>query len=278
MSSDLYVFDNSYYSNAFSPFLDSASSANLHELASALLSPNAELQNLALKAEESSSHETALKLMQRSYSSNSRDFFSFQPQFESVLEPSQFLYSPEAAFRSGHMRRVCSTGDLQKMESNMQARSMLSSRPLAAVEESDFKVGLGRYSAEERKDRIDRYRAKRTQRNFTKTIKVNGFSFQDSNNLVCGNREKLSHLNLPSCDQNKYACRKTLADTRPRVRGRFARNDEAGEIPKASMYQRYEDDDYLWTNLQMEGLHQEDKAKRDFFSMSDCSQYHSYTF
>ncbi|KAL1551935.1 zinc finger protein CONSTANS-like isoform X2 [Salvia divinorum] len=242
MSSDLYVFDNSYYSNAFSPFLDSASSANLHELASALLSPNAELQNLALKAEESSSHETALKLMQRSYSSNSRDFFSFQPQFESVLEPSQFLYSPEAAFRSGHMRRVCSTGDLQKMESNMQARSMLSSRPLAAVEESDFKVGLGRYSAEERKDRIDRYRAKRTQRNFTKTI--------------------------------KYACRKTLADTRPRVRGRFARNDEAGEIPKASMYQRYEDDDYLW----MEGLHQEDKAKRDFFSMSDCSQYHSYTF
>lgn len=31
---------------------------------------------------------------------------------------------------------------------------------------------VGRYSAEERKERILKYRAKRTQRNFTKTIKV----------------------------------------------------------------------------------------------------------
>lgn len=54
-------------------------------------------------------------------------------------------------------------------------------------EEQNFKVG--RYSAEERKEKISKYRAKRTQRNFNKTI--------------------------------KYACRKTLADNRPRVRGRF---------------------------------------------------------
>lgn len=27
----------------------------------------------------------------------------------------------------------------------------------------------------------------------------------------------------------QYACRKTLADSRPRVRGRFAKNDEFGE-------------------------------------------------
>jgi len=26
--------------------------------------------------------------------------------------------------------------------------------------------------------------------------------------------------------RNQYACRKTLADSRPRIRGRFARNDE----------------------------------------------------
>lgn len=38
------------------------------------------------------------------------------------------------------------------------------------LEESNFKVG--RYSAEERKERISKYRAKRTQRNFNKTIKV----------------------------------------------------------------------------------------------------------
>ena len=27
----------------------------------------------------------------------------------------------------------------------------------------------------------------------------------------------------------QYACRKTLADSRPRVRGRFAKNDDFGE-------------------------------------------------
>lgn len=51
-----------------------------------------------------------------------------------------------------------------------------------------------RYSPAEKKERIERYRSKRNQRNFNKKI--------------------------------KYACRKTLADSRPRIRGRFARNDE----------------------------------------------------
>lgn len=45
---------------------------------------------------------------------------------------------------------------------------------------------------EERRERIDKYRSKRNQRNFDKKI--------------------------------TYACRKTLADSRPRVKGRFARN------------------------------------------------------
>lgn len=39
------------------------------------------------------------------------------------------------------------------------------------LEEANFKVG--RYSAEERKEKISKYRAKRSQRNFNKTIKVN---------------------------------------------------------------------------------------------------------
>ncbi|MFQ6640868.1 hypothetical protein Gotur_016169 [Gossypium turneri] len=64
-----------------------------------------------------------------------------------------------------------------------------------AMEDSNLKVG--RYSVEERKDRILRYLKKRNQRNFNKTI--------------------------------KYACRKTLADRRVRVRGRFARNTEICE-------------------------------------------------
>lgn len=32
----------------------------------------------------------------------------------------------------------------------------------------------------------------------------------------------------------QYACRKTLADSRPRVRGRFAKNDEFSEAPRPS--------------------------------------------
>ncbi len=45
---------------------------------------------------------------------------------------------------------------------------------------------------------MHRYRQKRHERNFSKRI--------------------------------KYMCRKTLADSRPRVRGRFARNDDAGAV------------------------------------------------
>ncbi|KAF8083259.1 hypothetical protein N665_0786s0004 [Sinapis alba] len=56
---------------------------------------------------------------------------------------------------------------------------------------------VGRYSVEERKNRIMRYLKKKNQRNFTKTI--------------------------------KYVCRKTLADRRVRVRGRFARNNDTCE-------------------------------------------------
>uniref|UniRef100_A0A3Q7HJA9 CCT domain-containing protein n=1 Tax=Solanum lycopersicum TaxID=4081 RepID=A0A3Q7HJA9_SOLLC len=57
---------------------------------------------------------------------------------------------------------------------------------------------IGRYSEEERKDRILRYLKKRNQRNFNKTI--------------------------------QYACRKTLADKRVRVRGRFAKNNEDHQL------------------------------------------------
>ncbi|KAL0922483.1 hypothetical protein M5K25_006472 [Dendrobium thyrsiflorum] len=56
-------------------------------------------------------------------------------------------------------------------------------------------VKVERYSSKDRRERIERYRSKRNQRNFHKKI--------------------------------TYACRKTLADSRPRVRGRFARHDEA---------------------------------------------------
>lgn len=63
-------------------------------------------------------------------------------------------------------------------------------------------VRIGKLTVEERRQKILRYRQKRYERNFKKKI--------------------------------KYVCRKTLADSRPRVRGRFARNtDEEAVCPQA---------------------------------------------
>ncbi|PWZ17240.1 Zinc finger protein CONSTANS-LIKE 4 [Zea mays] len=97
-------------------------------------------------------------------------------------------------FSAGAMRRVFSTGDLQVM--NVAASP---SPPPLSVHGQDAggppcTQKVGRYSAEERREKIERYRTKRNQRNFHKKI--------------------------------TYACRKTLADSRPRVQGRFARNAE----------------------------------------------------
>ncbi|CDY45387.1 BnaC06g42420D [Brassica napus] len=142
----------------------------------------------------------------RSFSTNSVDGkpnqipFNNVPIMDSLNLHFNGLKSPENDFFSGQvMRRVYSTGDLQNPRKNVAEQR--SSEPFQ--DEQNIKVG--RYSAEERKEKISKYRAKRNHRNFTKTI--------------------------------KYACRKTLADSRPRIRGRFARNDEVVEIPNI------EDDD-----------------------------------
>ncbi|KAH0974860.1 hypothetical protein GBA52_016759 [Prunus armeniaca] len=160
--------------------------------------------------------ENVAKFMQRSFSSNSFDGkpgVVFQPCFDSLMESStlqnQALSSPENSFLAGQMRRVSSTGDLQNF------RTARNPRESSVMEEAAANFKMGRYSAEERKEKISKYRAKRSQRNFNKTI--------------------------------KYACRKTLADNRPRIRGRFARNDETGEVLKAACSSnREEDEDELW--------------------------------
>ncbi|KAL3701482.1 hypothetical protein R1sor_019504 [Riccia sorocarpa] len=103
------------------------------------------------------------------------------------------------------MRRVHSTGDIQTLNGMAGGASSPSSLD-RSYEEGGMKIG--RYTMEERKIRIHRYQQKRTQRNFNKKI--------------------------------KYACRKTLADSRPRVRGRFAKNDEVGE---SLMKTKNEDED-----------------------------------
>ncbi|XP_023737985.1 uncharacterized protein LOC111885975 isoform X3 [Lactuca sativa] len=72
---------------------------------------------------------------------------------------------------------------------------------ITSLESETFRVAT-KLTTEERKEKIHRYLKKRKERNFKKKI--------------------------------KYACRKTLADSRPRVRGRFAKNDEFGENNKSN--------------------------------------------
>ena len=74
----------------------------------------------------------------------------------------------------GGMRRVHSAGDLSSLGAMPSVRR------------------IGKYTVEERQERIRRFREKRQARNFKKKI--------------------------------KYVCRKTLADSRPRVHGRFAKH------------------------------------------------------
>ncbi|XVF51451.1 hypothetical protein PTKIN_Ptkin04bG0186500 [Pterospermum kingtungense] len=172
--------------------------------------------------------ENVANYLQRSFSSNSfegKPNFSFQPPFDSVMETQNFhgqaFSLPENSFFAGQMRKVCSTGDLQNMRNvhiNQRSISTPSAIENSFMEETPFKVG--RYNPEERQERISKYKAKRNQRNFNKTI--------------------------------KYACRKTLADNRPRIRGRFARNDETVEIPKAACSTRDEDEDDLWALHEVE--------------------------
>ncbi|CAN1253954.1 Zinc finger protein CONSTANS-LIKE 3 [Linum perenne] len=168
-------------------------------------------------------------MMQRSYSDGNSLYegrsaagFLFQPpSFES---PNQPLRSPESNLFAEQMRRVYSTGDLQNTRRAKATRqrsisSTLATEKSSLTDESVLKVE--RYSAEEKKERISKYRAKRSQRNFNKTI--------------------------------KYACRKTLADRRSRVGGRFARNVDGThcEIPRAessSTLDEDHDDHYSWVN------------------------------
>lgn len=91
-----------------------------------------------------------------------------------------------------------------------------------------FTQKVGRYSVEERKEKIDRYRVKRQQRNFQKKITVMILLTTQPTNVFHAVAKlcPLLYLLLIISGFLQYACRKTLADSRPRVQGRFARNVE----------------------------------------------------
>lgn len=75
---------------------------------------------------------------------------------------------------------------------------------------------------------------KRNERNFSKKIKVHNSHLSYT---------FVYHFLTLNFNFLQYACRKTLADSRPRVRGRFAKNDEFGEHHRSTCNTHEEDTD-----------------------------------
>ncbi|KAK2424884.1 CCT motif family protein [Trifolium repens] len=189
---------------------------SLHDTLSQL--NNSELSSGYSSYGGSPSPSTPISLMQRSISShslhhnNGTHHHPFSAFFAELLESED---TP--------VRKVCSTGDLQRIN-GMQHNHHHVDSPLSS-ESSMIIEGMSRvcpYSPEEKKVRIERYRTKRNQRNFNKKI--------------------------------KYVCRKTLADRRPRIRGRFARNDEIDKTAKVEWShigggEEEDEEDENWINI-----------------------------
>ncbi|KAM7522267.1 hypothetical protein LguiA_012169 [Lonicera macranthoides] len=163
--------------------------------------------------------QTSELMMQRSVSSHSlhKHVNAFQ---QLVSSPTEFLDSDTSP-----VRKVFSTGDLQQ---NQGLGSPLSSNN---NNESSSSIIEGmsracRYSPDEKKERIERYRTKRNHRNFNKKI--------------------------------KYECRKTLADSRPRIRGRFARNEETEKAPQINTAHQWNNHDDEQVGGDIEEYHEEE--------------------
>ncbi|CAL0321912.1 unnamed protein product [Lupinus luteus] len=179
---------------------------------------------------------TNLLMQNRSLSSNSlnQNHHNYYSGTHHTLSTffAELLHSHDAP-----VRRVYSTGDLQStngMQQKHSSDSSLSSECSIIIEGMNRAC---RYSPDEKKARIERYRSKRNQRNFNKKI--------------------------------KYACRKTLADSRPRIRGRFARNEESDNNPPAQWNQIGCGDEYenwvtIYDSLVASNLAQESQDSSSF--------------
>ncbi|XP_057731541.1 zinc finger protein CONSTANS-like [Arachis stenosperma] len=164
----------------------------LTELESLLNCNNSEIISFNKSSSSGSYNSEQGSVMQRSVSSHSLH----KNPFSALLAE---LFDDDAP-----LRRVCSTGDLHGTHGGIMHNNNESADSPLSSESSMIIEGMSRacrYSPEEKKLRIERYRTKRNQRNFNKKI--------------------------------KYVCRKTLADSRPRIRGRFARNDEIDKNPSS---------------------------------------------
>ncbi|XP_073290544.1 uncharacterized protein [Primulina huaijiensis] len=92
-----------------------------------------------------------------------------------------------------------------------------------------------KYSPKEKKERMERYRSKRNLRNFNKKIEdIQEFGIGVIVMLIRCYILLWSNLSTSNkkFSVKQYERRKTLADSHPRIRGRFARNDETEKTPQ----------------------------------------------
>ncbi|XP_047168768.1 uncharacterized protein LOC124837450 [Vigna umbellata] len=149
-------------------------------------------------------------------STDSSGYFGGNILLGSELQTQELEYQGENGrmYCTDSIQRAFNPPDLQALGTESQqlvpggGSSATLTPEISNLEDSSFKVG--KLSVEQRKEKINRYMKKRNERNFSKKI--------------------------------KYACRKTLADSRPRVRGRFAKNDDFGETNRTTS-SNHEDDD-----------------------------------
>ncbi|XP_060180339.1 zinc finger protein HD1-like [Lycium barbarum] len=140
---------------------------------------------------------------------NSALFFGSQlPNQELDFQENGRLFCPDALPRIYNSELQALSSESQHLVSGAGCSNTLATE-ITSFEDPSYNK-TGRCSPEARREKIHRYMKKRNERNFSKKI--------------------------------KYACRKTLADSRPRVRGRFARNDEFGEASKANSCGTIEED------------------------------------
>ncbi|XP_010443789.1 PREDICTED: two-component response regulator-like PRR37 [Camelina sativa] len=138
--------------------------------------------------------------MQRSVSSHNGFSGNFAPAHDYVNDD------------DGPVRRALSAGDLPRISRRESSAVWSESNAIIEGMSKAYK-----YSPEEKKEKIEKYRSKRNLRNFNKRI--------------------------------KYECRKTLADSRPRIRGRFARNDEMSQQEQVDVMEAVVGDVDTWASF-----------------------------
>ncbi|KAH1037928.1 hypothetical protein J1N35_039671 [Gossypium stocksii] len=142
---------------------------------------------IPLKTDENQNHENEVLCDVPFQKSVSADCLSSMEGMQGAAMKPNFLDFPGIDFGSAYgMRRAFSEGDIKTLGNGN-----------ASVIHSPFErpIIVSSCSTKDRREKLSRYRNKKTKRNFGRKI--------------------------------KYACRKALADSQPRIRGRFAKTEES---------------------------------------------------